>query len=90
MPSSAVCCLRIDRSFLSIDRLGRPRDFIAAGPFLFFFGGVLLSDFLLNCFDLLFDLLPKVDNLLIVLPFFAILISVMLSLTFKFIRGDYK
>lgn len=49
-----------------------------------------MTDFLLSCFDLLFDLLPKVDNILIVLPFFAILISVMLSLTFKFIRGDYK
>lgn len=49
-----------------------------------------MSDFLLNCFDLLFDLLPKVDNLLIVLPFFSILISVMLSLTFKFIRGDHR
>lgn len=49
-----------------------------------------MSDFLLNCFDLLFDLLPKVDNLVIVLPFFAILISVMLSLTFKLIRGDYR
>lgn len=49
-----------------------------------------MSDFLLNCFDLLFDLLPNVDNLVIVLPFFAILISVMLSLTFKFIRGDYR
>lgn len=49
-----------------------------------------MSDFLLNCFDLLFDLLPKVDNLLIVLPFFAILISVLFSLTFKFIRGDFR
>ena len=58
--------------------------------FFFVLEVFLLSDFLLNCFDLLFDLLPKVDNLLIVLPFFAILISVMFSLTFKFIRGDYK
>lgn len=84
MPSSAVCCPRID-SFGPAARFyrGRPISFS-------FFGGVILSDFLLNCFDLLFDLLPKVDNLLIVLPFFAILISVMLSLTFKFIRGDYK
>lgn len=62
---------------------GRPISFSVLEVFL-------LSDFLLNCFDLLFDLLPKVDNLLIVLPFFAILISVMFSLTFKFIRGDYK
>lgn len=62
---------------------GRPISFSVLEVFF-------LSDFLLNCFDLLFDLLPKVDNLLIVLPFFAILISVLLSITFKFIRGDYK
>lgn len=48
-----------------------------------------MSDFLLFCFDLLFDLLPKVDNLLITLPFFAILLSVVFALTFKLIRGDY-
>lgn len=49
-----------------------------------------MVDFLLSCFDLLFDILPKVDNILITLPFFAILISVLFSVTFKFIRGDYK
>ena len=43
-----------------------------------------MSDFLLSCFDL-----PKVDNLLITLPFFAILLSVVFALTFKLIRGDY-
>mgnify|MGYP003234753301 CR=1 FL=1 len=48
-----------------------------------------MSAFLTSCFDLLFDLLPKVDNVLIVLPFFAILISVLFALTFKLIRGDY-
>lgn len=48
-----------------------------------------MSDFLLSCFDLLFDLLTKVDNLLITLPFFAILLSVVFALTFKLIRGDY-
>lgn len=48
-----------------------------------------MSDFLLSCFDLLFDLLPKVDNLLITLPFFAIMLSVVFALTFKLIRGDY-
>lgn len=48
-----------------------------------------MSDFLLSCFDLLFDLLPQVDNVLIVLPFFGILLSVLFTLTFKLIRGDY-
>lgn len=83
MPFSAVCCLRIDSSGPAAYFL-RPAHFFSVLEVFF------LSDFLLNCFDLLFDLLPRVDNLVIVLPFFAILISVMLSLTFKFIRGDYK
>lgn len=84
MPFSAVCCLRIDSP-------GPAARFYRGRPISFsFLEVILLSDFLLNCFDLLFDLLPKVDNLVIVLPFFAILISVMLSLTFKLIRGDYK
>lgn len=48
-----------------------------------------MSAFLTSCFDLLFDLLPNVDNVLIVLPFFAIFISVLFALTFKLIRGDY-
>lgn len=46
--------------------------------------------FLTACFDLLFDLLPNIDNILIVLPFCAALISALLALTFKLIRGDYK
>ena len=84
MPSSAVFCPRIDSPGPAARFYrGRPISFSVLEVFL-------LSDFLLNCFDLLFDLLPKVDNLVIVLPFFAILISVMLSLTFKLIRGDYK
>ena len=49
-----------------------------------------MVDFLTGCFDLLFDLLPNINNILIVLPFCAVLISVLFSLTFKFIRGDYK
>lgn len=49
-----------------------------------------MIDFMTGCFDLLFNLLPQVDNILIMLPFFAIIISVLFSLTFKFIRGDYK
>ena len=82
MPSSAVCCLKIDSSGPAARFYrGRPISFLEV---------IFLSDFLLNCFDLLFDLLPNIDNLLIVLPFFAILISVLFSLTFKFIRGDYK
>lgn len=81
---SVGCCLRIDGSGPAARFYrGRPISFSVLEVFL-------LSDFLLNCFDLLFDLLPQVDNLVIVLPFFAILISVMLSLTFKLIRGDYK
>ena len=78
--SLAVCSPRTDF-------YGRPRDCIAAGRVLFC--EVFMSDFLLSCFDLLFDLLPKVDNLLITLPFFAILLSVVFALTFKLIRGDY-
>lgn len=49
-----------------------------------------MVDFLTACFDLLFDLLPNIDNILIVLPFCAALISVLLALTFKLIRGDYR
>lgn len=48
-----------------------------------------MSDFLTSCFDVLFDLLPHIDNILIVLPFCAICLSVVISLTFKLIRGDY-
>lgn len=49
-----------------------------------------MIDFMTGCFDLLFNLLPRVDNILITLPFFAIILSVLLSVSFKFIRGDYK
>lgn len=49
-----------------------------------------MSEYLLNCFDLLFNLLPQVDNILITLPFFAVLISVLFALVFHLIRGEYR
>lgn len=48
-----------------------------------------MSDYLISCFDLLFDLLKFVDNIVIVLPFFAILISVLFGCVFNLIRGKY-
>lgn len=49
-----------------------------------------MIDFMTGCFDLLFSLTSQVDNILIMLPFSAIVISILLSVSFKFIRGDFK
>lgn len=49
-----------------------------------------MADFLTSCFDVLFNLISQTNNLLIALPFFAIIISVLFGLVFKLIRGDYR
>lgn len=49
-----------------------------------------MIDFMLGCFDLLFGLTSQVSNILIILPFCALIVSILLSLTFKIIRGDFK
>lgn len=49
-----------------------------------------MIDFMLGCFDLLFNLTSQVSNILVFLPFCAIVISILISVTFNFIRGDYK
>ena len=49
-----------------------------------------MIDFMTGCFDLLFDLIAQSNNILLLLPFCAIVLSILISLTFNFIRGDYK
>ena len=49
-----------------------------------------MIDFMTGCFDLLFDLLSQSTNILVLLPFCAIVLSILISVTFNLIRGDYK
>lgn len=49
-----------------------------------------MIDFLTGCFDLLFDLTAQCSNILVLLPFCAIVLSILISVTFNLIRGDYK
>lgn len=49
-----------------------------------------MVDFLTGCFDLLFDLIAQSNNILVLLPFCSIVLSILISVTFNFIRGDYK
>lgn len=49
-----------------------------------------MIDFMTGCFDLLFDLIAQSNNILVLLPFCAIILSILISFTFNFIRGDYK
>lgn len=79
---SAVCCLRAD-----ICMLCRPA-IISAGTAAS--TRCFMADFLTSCFDVLFNLISQTNNLLIALPFFAIIISVLFGLVFKLIRGDYR
>ena len=47
-----------------------------------------MVNFMISCFDLLFDLL-KSDNMLVVLPFCALVVSFLFSLVFRLVRGKY-
>lgn len=49
-----------------------------------------MIDFMTGCFDLLFDLIAQSNNILVLLPFCAIVLSILISVTFNLIRGDYK
>ena len=49
-----------------------------------------MIDFLIGCFDLLFDLIAQTNNILVFLPFCAIVLSILISVTFNLIRGVYK
>ena len=49
-----------------------------------------MINFLTGCFDLLFDLIAQSNNIIIFLPFCAIVLSILISVTFNFIRGVYK
>lgn len=47
-----------------------------------------MIDFMISCFDLLFNLL-KSDNMLVVLPFCALVVSWLFCLVYRLIRGKY-
>ena len=47
-----------------------------------------MVDYMISCFDLLFDLI-KSDNMLVVLPFCALVVSFLFSLVFRLVRGKY-
>lgn len=47
-----------------------------------------MIDFMISCFDLLFNLL-KSDNMLVVLPFCALVVSFLFGLVFRLVRGKY-
>lgn len=47
-----------------------------------------MVNFMISCFDLLFNLM-KSDNLLVVLPFCALVVSFLFLLVFRLIRGKY-
>lgn len=47
-----------------------------------------MVSFMTSCFDLLFDLL-KVDNLVILLPFCALVVSSLFLLVSRLIRGKF-
>lgn len=49
-----------------------------------------MINFMTGCFDLLFDLIAQSNNILVLLPFCAIVLSILISVTFNFIRGVYK
>ena len=49
-----------------------------------------MIDFMTGCFDLFFDLIAQSNNILVLLPFCAIVLSILISTTFNFIRGAYK
>lgn len=49
-----------------------------------------MINFLTGCFDLLFDLIAQTNNILVLLPFCSIVLSILISVTFNLIRGDYK
>ena len=47
-----------------------------------------MIDFMLSCFDLLFNLL-KSNSLLVVLPFCAVVVAWLFLLVFRLVRGQY-
>lgn len=47
-----------------------------------------MIDFMISCFDLLFNLI-KSDNMLVVLPFCALVVAFLFSLVFRLVRGKY-
>lgn len=47
-----------------------------------------MIDFMISCFDLLFNLL-KSDSMLVVLPFCALVVCFLFSLVFRLVRGKY-
>ena len=49
-----------------------------------------MINFMTSCFDLLFNLIAASDNIIILLPFCAIVVSLLISLTFNLIRGKFK
>lgn len=49
-----------------------------------------MINFMTGCFDLLFDLIAQSNNILVLLPFCAIVLSIFISVTFNLIRGEYK
>lgn len=49
-----------------------------------------MINFMTGCFDLLFDLIAQSNNILVLLPFCSIVLSILISTTFNFICGVYK
>lgn len=47
-----------------------------------------MVDYLISCFDLLFDIINK-DNLLIVLPFCVLVFCFCFAIVIRLIKGDY-
>lgn len=47
-----------------------------------------MIDFMINCFDLLFDLLSS-DSILVVLPFCVFVVSFCFLLVWRLVRGKY-
>lgn len=45
--------------------------------------------FMTSCFDLLFDLIKSIDNIIVFLPCAAIFVSFLFCLTYNMIRGKY-
>lgn len=47
-----------------------------------------MVDYMISCFDLLFDIINK-DNLLIVLPFCVLVFCFCFAIVIRLIKGDY-
>lgn len=64
------------------------RIIIAIGPPKLSCEVFFMVDFMISCFDLLFDIINK-DNLLIVLPFCVLVFCFCFAVVIRLIKGDY-